>query len=242
MKKAVAVLVVLCGISAGYAIPVQNAFMHYQQPTGFRTVQRTMYGVHFQNQHFQNGQLRNQRVSDFAAPVHPNDCQHTDHDGADWPVPSANADPAAAAYPSEQYPIEEPHQDVPAVYEDEAEEPIADEPLAAPAVPAPVPAATVPEKKKKKVPVQVDSNEEEEQDAQVSRRGADDAGASNAFFPINFGSASGGAIAIANSYSTGKGGSATSTATAYGSPATAELRRPSATQLRKRPSKLRGRQ
>ncbi|XP_059616095.1 uncharacterized protein LOC132261327 [Phlebotomus argentipes] len=38
------------------------------------------------------------------------------------------------------------------------------------------------------------------------------------YFPATFGSASGAAIAIANSYSTGKGGSAVSHATAYGNP------------------------
>lgn len=38
------------------------------------------------------------------------------------------------------------------------------------------------------------------------------------FFPIDFGGTSGGAIAIANSFSTGEGGSATSHAIAYGSP------------------------
>uniref|UniRef100_T1GDE9 DUF4794 domain-containing protein n=1 Tax=Megaselia scalaris TaxID=36166 RepID=T1GDE9_MEGSC len=37
------------------------------------------------------------------------------------------------------------------------------------------------------------------------------------FFPINFGGTNGGAIAIANSFSTGEGGSATSHAVAYGS-------------------------
>lgn len=40
----------------------------------------------------------------------------------------------------------------------------------------------------------------------------------NTFFPIHFGNTSGGAIAVANSFSTGKGGMATSHATAYGSP------------------------
>uniref|UniRef100_A0A1I8QB60 Translation initiation factor IF-2 n=2 Tax=Stomoxys calcitrans TaxID=35570 RepID=A0A1I8QB60_STOCA len=48
------------------------------------------------------------------------------------------------------------------------------------------------------------------------------------FFPINFGGTSGGAIAIANSFSTGEGGSATSHAIAYGSPDGARVRsRPS---------------
>lgn len=41
----------------------------------------------------------------------------------------------------------------------------------------------------------------------------------NTFFPMNFGRTSGGAIAIANSFSTGKGGTASSHATAYGSAA-----------------------
>uniref|UniRef100_A0A1B0FFC6 DUF4774 domain-containing protein n=1 Tax=Glossina morsitans morsitans TaxID=37546 RepID=A0A1B0FFC6_GLOMM len=50
------------------------------------------------------------------------------------------------------------------------------------------------------------------------------------FFPIDFGGTSGGAIAIANAYSTGEGGSATSHAIAYGSP--------EASRTRTRPSKL----
>uniref|UniRef100_A0A1A9WD87 DUF4794 domain-containing protein n=1 Tax=Glossina brevipalpis TaxID=37001 RepID=A0A1A9WD87_9MUSC len=50
------------------------------------------------------------------------------------------------------------------------------------------------------------------------------------FFPIDFGGTSGGAIAIANAYSTGEGGSATSHAIAYGSP--------EAARTRTRPSKL----
>lgn len=38
------------------------------------------------------------------------------------------------------------------------------------------------------------------------------------FFPVDFGGATGGAIAIANSFSTGEGGAATSHAIAYGNP------------------------
>nr|XP_019546290.1 uncharacterized protein LOC109416681 [Aedes albopictus] len=233
MMKLVAIFAVLFGISTAYSVPTQNGFMYYQQPMAYRTAERTMYGVHYQNQQF-----RNQRVAAF-----PRGAQLNGDESADLPDQGSIAESVAEAYPSEQFPVDqEPQQDVPAVYEVEAEEPIADDPLAAaPAVPAVV-SAPIPERKKKRVPVQVDSNEEEEQDAQVGRRASGDAGASNAYFPINFGGASGGAIAIANSYSTGTGGSATSTATAYGSPATAELRRTSADQLRKRPAKLRGRQ
>lgn len=44
------------------------------------------------------------------------------------------------------------------------------------------------------------------------------------FFPINFGGTAGGAIAIANSFSTGEGGTATSHAVAYGSPEAARIR------------------
>lgn len=53
------------------------------------------------------------------------------------------------------------------------------------------------------------------------------------FFPINFGGTSGGAIAIANSFSTGEGGSATSHAIAYGSPEAVRAR------VRPNPSKRR---
>lgn len=45
----------------------------------------------------------------------------------------------------------------------------------------------------------------------------------NSFF--HFGSTSGGAIAVANSFSTGKGGTASSHATAYGSPAGRDKKR-----------------
>nr|XP_019535961.2 uncharacterized protein LOC109407403 [Aedes albopictus] len=233
MMKVVVVLTVLCAIATGYYIPRQNAFLGYQQPMGYQQwARRTMNGVHLKNQPF-----RNQRVSDFDAGMHPNDCQHTDNASAELPVQDPNEDSVADAYPSEQLPVEEePVHDVPAVYEDEAEDSIEDEPVDASTVSAAVP-ATVPEKKRKTVPAHVDSSEEDEQNSSAGQ-GSN----GSAFFPINFGSASGGSIAIANSYSTGKGGSATSTATAYGNPATAGLRRVSAPQLRKRPAKLRGRQ
>lgn len=107
-------------------------------------------------------------------------------------------------------------------------------------VPAVAPSATVPEKKKKKVPVQVDSDEEEEQVVKGGRRGASDSAAPNAFFPISFGSTSGGPIAIANSYNTGKEGTASSTAIAHGSTVIDELRRVPV-QLKKKPSKLQAR-
>ncbi|XP_023168120.1 uncharacterized protein LOC111597555 [Drosophila hydei] len=53
------------------------------------------------------------------------------------------------------------------------------------------------------------------------------------FFPIDFGGTNGGAIAIANSFSTGEGGSATSHAIAYGSPDAVRAR------VRPNPSKRR---
>ncbi|XP_064544851.1 uncharacterized protein LOC135432896 isoform X5 [Drosophila montana] len=53
------------------------------------------------------------------------------------------------------------------------------------------------------------------------------------FFPVNFGGTTGGAIAIANSFSTGEGGSATSHAIAYGSPEAVRARvRPSPSKRR----------
>lgn len=41
---------------------LQTAFMYYQQPMGNYMPSHAVYGIHFQNQ-----QLRNQRVSAFAA-------------------------------------------------------------------------------------------------------------------------------------------------------------------------------
>ncbi|XP_065075178.1 uncharacterized protein LOC135698950 [Ochlerotatus camptorhynchus] len=245
MIKAVAVLVLLCGISAGYSIPMQNAFMYYQQPMGYMYPRQSMYGIHYQNQQLRN-QGRSAGVSAFAAGnniatgTYLKDCQNTDDESA---AQDSNVQSVAEAYPEEQFPLEDvpqdeqfpfehvPQYDVPTVHEVEAEEPIAYDPVAAaPAVPAVIP------DKKKKVTVQLDSDEEEDQDTpQVSRRGA----TPSVYFPINFGSTSGAAIAISNSFSTGKGGSAVSTATAYGSPAAAELRRTARVQLKKRPAKLR---
>ncbi|XP_035785960.1 uncharacterized protein LOC118463477 isoform X1 [Anopheles albimanus] len=133
-----------------------------------------------------------------------------------------------------------------------------------PVVPA-VAAPGVPDKRKKKVTttVQLDSasGEEEQDDDEAdeeqtavsvgTRRGSSSsssrpASSAGPMFPVTFGSTNGGAIAIANSYSTGKGGSATSHATAYGSPAAIpEERRRSVSaqqQLRSnRPAKLRTR-
>ncbi|XP_019546223.3 uncharacterized protein LOC109416608 [Aedes albopictus] len=239
MIKFVAVLAVLCGITAGYRVPVQNAFMYYQQPMGYMPSQ--IYGIHYQNQ-----QLKNQRVSAFAAGntiatgTYLKDCQNTDDESDEEAVQDPNVEAVAEANPAEVPVEDESNQDAPAVNETEDEESVADEPTAAPVAPAVAP-ATVPEKKKKKVPaVPVDSDEEEEQVTKGGRRGASDSAAPNAFFPISFGSTSGGPIAIANSYNTGKEGTASSTAIAHGSSPTDELRRVPV-QLKKKPSKLQAR-
>lgn len=101
----------------------------------------------------------------------------------------------------------------------------------APAEAAPiVPAAVAPKvvKSKNKVRTQLAAIDDDAEDdfvpfhkkrQQPARNGGDQAAPANTFFPVNFGSTNGGAIAIANSFSTGKGGSATSHAIAYGSPA-----------------------
>lgn len=77
--------------------------------------------------------------------------------------------------------------------------------------------------KKKKVRVQLDEEEDDDEEDDTafvpyntkSNRGGNPI---NTFFPVSFGKTSGGAIAVANSFSTGKGGTATSHAIAYGSP------------------------
>lgn len=72
-----------------------------------------------------------------------------------------------------------------------------------------------------KINVEIENNEEDEDDiAPIHTKKQNPSQGSwplHNFFPISFGSTSGGAIAIANSFSTGKGGTAASRATAYGS-------------------------
>ncbi|XP_055612586.1 uncharacterized protein LOC129759232 isoform X2 [Uranotaenia lowii] len=225
MMKVVLILAVFCGISAGYSIPMRNALMYYRQAMPFY-MPYPMYGYQFQNQQLQN-QRRSSGVATFAAGnrvatgTFLKDVESTEEEHG--------IQAAADAYPGEQFPVED---EVPGFSDQESDEPIAEEPVALPVAPVAVP------DKKKKVTVQLDS-EEDEEEVEVSRRGAGRPAPPSHMFPINFGSTNGGAIAIANSYSTGKGGSAQSTATAYGSPAAAELRKPAVGQLRKKPVKLR---
>lgn len=72
-----------------------------------------------------------------------------------------------------------------------------------------------------KINVEIESNEDEDDIVPVNTKVQQQPNPAswplNNFFPISFGSTSGGAIAIANSFSTGKGGTAASRATAYGS-------------------------
>ena len=100
--------------------------------------------------------------------------------------------------------------------------------------PAPEPAApteqailaktTAAPARKKKVRVELDDEDDDDEEEfvpirpQRPRKGSNGSYPPYSFFPLTFGSTSGGAIAVANSFSTGKGGSATSHATAYGSP------------------------
>lgn len=80
-------------------------------------------------------------------------------------------------------------------------------------------------KKKATTPAPVETEEEEEEDNYAPFANKKGQQWPNSFFPMNFGRTSGGAIAVANSFSTGKGGTATSHATAYGSPATPAKKR-----------------
>ncbi|XP_055533424.1 uncharacterized protein LOC129723309 isoform X1 [Wyeomyia smithii] len=244
MNKIVSLFVVLCGISLGYSIPIQNALMYYRHAMPYMVPHQAMYGFHYQNQQLRN-QHRSAGVSAFAAGntiaagTYLKDCKTTDIESAEQPVQNdPNVQSTAEAYPEEQFHVEdEPQYETPIVNDQEAIEPIADEPAAIPAAVPAVP-AVIPDKRKK---VQLDSDEDETA-VYPSRRGASRPAEPSSYFPINFGGTSGGAIAIANSYSTGKGGSATSTATAYGSPTSSELRRATQpAQLKKKPAKLRAR-
>lgn len=57
----------------------------------------------------------------------------------------------------------------------------------------------------KKTQVQVQHDEEDDEDDIVPVRSSSRGNPGNIYFPVHFGSTNGGAIAIANSYSTGKG-------------------------------------
>lgn len=72
-------------------------------------------------------------------------------------------------------------------------------------------------KKKTQVTVQLDQPEDDEPlaDEPISRKSS---GGSTSYFPITIGRTNQGAIAIANAFSNGRGGTAASRATAYGSP------------------------
>lgn len=158
----------------------------------------------------------------------------------------------AEAYPDAT--VDEPDNDVPSsdneIYQaDTADIPVEDEIQSEPAAPAkkkvpkevaapaPVaadepteaePAAVVPQKKKKVELVDADEDDNDvpfNSNAPRPSNGGNGQWPLNSFFPMNFGSTSGGAIAVANSFSTGKGGTASSHATAYGSPAGRDKKR-----------------
>lgn len=79
-----------------------------------------------------------------------------------------------------------------------------------------------------KINVEIESTEDEDDIVPVNtkeQRPSQGSWPLNNFFPISFGSTSGGAIAIANSFSTGKGGTAASRATAYGSSSKQKLKK-----------------
>lgn len=78
--------------------------------------------------------------------------------------------------------------------------------------------------RKKKIPVQEAEDDDEEEEEYKPRKGSKQQNPINTYFPVHFGSNAGAAIAVANAYSTGKGGQAASRATAYGSPANSRKR------------------
>uniref|UniRef100_A0A182SNZ3 DUF4794 domain-containing protein n=1 Tax=Anopheles maculatus TaxID=74869 RepID=A0A182SNZ3_9DIPT len=237
------------GLSVAYPYPYpQNgaSFMYYRNAYPMMTYPQLQQSAMYQHAIFQNQRLRNYQrrsatsgVAAFAS---------GDNIATGTQILKADcrpADPAVAAYPSVQsfadaYPAEAvPESEIP--FTDDGagqldqdsnvgseldfaldnEEPLEDIPVSVPLVPAV-------DKNKKKVTVQLDSAsaEDDQEEQEVSfgtRRGSGSrpsgGGSGGPMFPVTFGSTNGGAIAIANSYSTGKGGSATSHATAYGSPA-----------------------
>uniref|UniRef100_A0A1Y9IW80 DUF4774 domain-containing protein n=1 Tax=Anopheles minimus TaxID=112268 RepID=A0A1Y9IW80_9DIPT len=266
-------LVFLCGagLSVAYPFPYpQNAFVYYRNAYPMMTYPQLQQSAMYQQAMYQNQRLRNYHrrsaasgVSAFASgdniatgtQILKADCRPSDPAVAAYPSVQSFAD----AYPAEPLPENEiSFQDDGGQLEQESnsgseldfpldnEEPLEDVPVTVPLVPT-----TVTDKRKKKVTVQLDSAsaEDDQEDEEVSfgtRRGSGSRPSGGPMFPVTFGSTNGGAIAIANSYSTGKGGSATSHATAYGSPASVPEERRRAVVLQQqqqqrnnRPAKLR---
>lgn len=157
-----------------------------------------------------------------------------DDEGA---VSIAEAYPAADDEQQEEVAADVPQHDEQPEF---LEAPAADEIPAGPlADPLPFVPVALP-KRKNKVTVQLDSADDDEVTIQQDERpvykkklrpayGAAPAAAPsnpiNTFFPINFGNTQGGAIAVANAYSTGQKGGARSHAIAYGSPASAAAKK-----------------
>ncbi|XP_052897642.1 uncharacterized protein LOC128304488 [Anopheles moucheti] len=271
------VLALLCavGLSVAYPYPYpQNAFMYYRNAFPMITYPQLQQSAMYQHAMFQNQRLRNYQRRSSASGV--TAFASGDNIATGTQILKADcrpADPAVVAYPSVQsfadaYPAEAlPENEIP-LNDDggqldqesnsgseldfplDNEEPLEDIPTTVPLGPS-----IVTDKRKKKVSVQLDSAsaEDDQEDEEVSfgtRRGngsRPSGGSAGPMFPVTFGSTNGGAIAIANSYSTGKGGSATSHATAYGSPASVPEERRRAVVLQQqqlqqrnnRPAKLR---
>uniref|UniRef100_A0A182N9K3 Transmembrane protein n=1 Tax=Anopheles dirus TaxID=7168 RepID=A0A182N9K3_9DIPT len=243
----VVVFGLLCGVALSVAYPYpypQNAFMYYRSAYPMMAFPQLQPTTMYQQAMFQNQRLRSYHrrsagtsgVAAFAAGDNIATGTQILKDPAAAGYPSVQS--FADAYPAEALPENElPEADDGGQLEPEANDGAgeldfpAEEPLED--VPAPLVPPSASDKRKKKVTVQLDSaSDEDEQDEQEvsfgTRRGSGSRPSAPAgpMFPVTFGSTSGGAIAIANSYSTGKGGSATSHATAYGSPAsTPEERR-----------------
>uniref|UniRef100_A0AAG5D761 DUF4774 domain-containing protein n=1 Tax=Anopheles atroparvus TaxID=41427 RepID=A0AAG5D761_ANOAO len=243
--------------SVAYPYPYpQNAFMYYRSAYPMMAFPQLQQSAMYQQAAmFQNQRLRNYRrsassgVAAFAA---------GDNVATGTQLLKADCRPADPAFPSVQsfadaYPAETllPENEIPEAddggllepestatseldfpaSEDEGGAPQEDAfggfaPSAPVAPVLPQPSAT--DKRKKKVTVQLDSEEDQDDQSDETSFGTRRGGSGSnrpasanggPMFPVTFGSTNGGAIAIANSYSTGKGGSASSHATAYGSPA-----------------------
>ncbi|ETN66947.1 hypothetical protein AND_001256 [Anopheles darlingi] len=274
MYQSTIAFVVLCAIALSVAYPYpypQSAFMYYRNAYPMM-IPQLQHSAMYQQAMYQNQRLRSQRRSASGGGVAAFAAGNTIATGTLLNTHAVPAEAPAIQSFAEAYPAEaSPENEIPFGDEGDllgdAEAGALDTPTSnddalfdLPVVPAV--AAPVPDKRKKKVTttVQLDSasGEEEQDDDEAdegqsavsygTRRGSSSRPASSGgpMFPVTFGSTNGGAIAIANSYSTGKGGSATSHATAYGSPAAMpEERRRSVSaqqQLRSnRPAKLRTR-
>ncbi|KAG4073880.1 hypothetical protein HA402_014085 [Bradysia odoriphaga] len=217
----------------------QTMLLHYNNPYSARTAQASEITAFASGDrigagtYYEHGQ-EPAPAQEFQPPPPPSSSTNLDTD-LNQQAPAESSDNGNAVSIAESYPEEdqnsdsESHQDNDVLFESGPSisyEPIPQKNNVAPTATSANPIVAQPPK----INVEIETNEENDDDiVPANTKGQQPSQGSwplHNFFPISFGSTSGGAIAIANSFSTGKGGTAASRATAYGSSSKGKLKKP----------------